>query len=416
MPTAFEAAHDYVETLLCVSARQVEITGDGWKDCFTCLPPFYSAGLCASAPLPPAEIKEKTVYLLQDAFFVCFLFVKSAPGKLALFGPYLSAAPDNALCQRALNENRMGASMAVPLQLFYNSLPVCPHSALITAARIFLSHLYEENEKEYPVREMRVTAHTALPPAPADETPQMKQLEQRYKLENALLLEVENGNAEEAVRLCRKLQTEIGYLKRASDPVRNRKNLSIILNTLLRKSVEHAQVHPFHIDAISANFAHFIEQANTIAQLLELEREMVATYVLLIRRYTLRAYSPNVRKAMNYIVIHLSSELRLADIAAATGVSPSYLSTLFNQETGDSVSAFINQKRVAKAAVLLEKSTSAINDIAFYVGFSDLNYFTRVFRNITGMPPGEYRKKCVCKREAQKVKKQQMPTSQNPEP
>ena len=58
----------------------------------------------------------------------------------------------------------------------------------------------------------------------------------------------------------------------------------------------------------------------------------------------------------------------------------SYLSRLFNRETGDSVSNFITKARVEKAAGLLSFSGMSIQNIAFYVGFGDLNYFSRCFK------------------------------------
>ena len=393
MQSAFENARDYVEVLLNVPARLVENSKSALQSCLAELLPLYQTEAFSVEALHVASFDEKKVYLLKDQFHVCFIIVKCPGEKLAVFGPYIHTSPDSAFCQQAMDENHISATQLASLSLFYNRLPVCRHSALISAARIFISHLYGETRREFEVVEIAYAKKQTF--VAEENSSNMRQLEQRYELENAFLMEVENGNSEEAIRIYRRLQSEVSNLKRASDPVRNRKNLTIILNTLLRKCVERAKVHPFHIDTISTNFAHFIEHANSIAQLNELEFKMTETYVRLIQRYTLREYSPIVRKAMNYIIINLSSELRLSDIARASGVSPNYLSALFNQETGDSVSAYINQKRISKAAELLENRSTQIQEIAFYVGFSDLNYFTRVFRTIKGMPPGEYRKKCI---------------------
>lgn len=389
MQTAFETAKDYIEVLLNVPARLIKADEQSLRECVAKLLPLYSADFFCSGSMPVSGFEERKVYILKDRFSVCFLLVKCPEEKLALFGPYLHTMPDSAFHQRIIDENHISATVLTSLKLFFNTLPVCHHSALISAARIFISHMYNENKRDFEVIE---TSYTQKELFLAEENTGMKQLEQRYGLENAFLLEVESGNAEEAIRLLRRLQLEVGSLKRASDPLRNHKNMTIILNTLLRKSVEHAKVHPFHIDMLSTNFAHFIENATSVQELSELEFQMTEMYVKLIQRYTLREYSPIVRKAMNYIIIHLSSELRLSDIALASGVSPNYLSALFNQETGDSVSAYINQKRISKATELLENRSLQIQEIAYYVGFGDLNYFTRVFRTLKGVPPGEYRK------------------------
>ena len=71
------------------------------------------------------------------------------------------------------------------------------------------------------------------------------------------------------------------------------------------------------------------------------------------------------------------------------------MSAVFNRETKQSISTYINQRRVDKAIELLETSNASIEDVASFVGFSDMNYFTRVFKGIKGMTPSDFRKHSV---------------------
>nr|WP_289706359.1 AraC family transcriptional regulator [Enterocloster clostridioformis] len=142
---------------------------------------------------------------------------------------------------------------------------------------------------------------------------------------------------------------------------------------MLRKSAETAGIHPVYLDIISSNFAMLIENANTMREAQECKSQMISAYCRFVRKNRLDQYSPLVR------------------IAKGIRVSPSYLSRLFNRETGDSISNYITKARVEKAAGLLSFSGMSIQNIAFYVGFGDLNYFSRCFKKYKRMTPTEYR-------------------------
>ena len=132
---------------------------------------------------------------------------------------------------------------------------------------------------------------------------------------------------------------------RTEDPLRTAKNLGFSLNTMLRKSAETTGIHPVYLDIISSNFAMLIENANSIREAEECKSQMISAYCRFVRKNRLDQYSPLVRKAVTYIRIHLADQLTLAGIAKGIRVSPSYLSRLFNRETGDSISQRPGLKR-----------------------------------------------------------------------
>ena len=219
----------------------------------------------------------------------------------------------------------------------------------------------------------------------------MELLEHRYYYEKLLLQEVAQGSQDLALKYYRQFSQESRSIVRTEDPLRTAKNLGFSLNTMLRKSAETTGIHPVYLDIISSNFAMLIENANSIREAEECKYQMISAYCRFVRKNRLDQYSPLVRKAVTYIRIHLADQLTLAGIAKGIRVSPSYLSRLFNRETGDSVSNFITKARVEKAAGLLSFSGMSIQNIAFYVGFGDLNYFSRCFKKYKKMTPTEYR-------------------------
>lgn len=85
--------------------------------------------------------------------------------------------------------------------------------------------------------------------------------------------------------------------------------------------------------------------------------------------------------------------LQRDELAAMVHVSPGHLGRVFKKETGMSISAYITKKRIAVAKQLLTKTSLSITRISERVGISYSSYFTKVFREQTGLTPQEYRQK-----------------------
>ena len=97
------------------------------------------------------------------------------------------------------------------------------------------------------------------------------------------------------------------------------------------------------------------------------------------------------RKAMAYIHEHYGEPIGREDIARYVGVSEGYLSRSFNQETGLSLIHYLTRYRIQQAKQLLVTTDKTITEIAMEVGFSDSNYFSRVFRQEVGVSPLAFR-------------------------
>ena len=96
---------------------------------------------------------------------------------------------------------------------------------------------------------------------------------------------------------------------------------------------------------------------------------------------------------MAYIHEHYREPMGREDIARSIGVSEGYLSHSFITETGLSLMHYLTRYRIQQAKQLLAATHKSITEIAMYVGFSDSNYFSRVFRQEVGIAPLTYRHK-----------------------
>ena len=88
--------------------------------------------------------------------------------------------------------------------------------------------------------------------------------------------------------------------------------------------------------------------------------------------------------------MHITEHIALSDVAAYACVSPGYMSKSFKRIMGISLVDYINQKKVEKAKEMMAEGNERIADIALALGFSNIYYFSKVFRKMEGIPPTEY--------------------------
>lgn len=86
-----------------------------------------------------------------------------------------------------------------------------------------------------------------------------------------------------------------------------------------------------------------------------------------------------------------SPELSVAQLAAALGCSPDYLSRRFQREQGQTLTGWIARERVALARDLLADPRHSVAEVGWMCGFSTASYFIRVFRGQTGLTPRAWR-------------------------
>jgi len=94
-----------------------------------------------------------------------------------------------------------------------------------------------------------------------------------------------------------------------------------------------------------------------------------------------------------YITDNLKEDINLKDTAAKFNLSPYYFSRTFKKVFGYNFSDYLNLIRINKAKELLKDDSLSIKEICYLVGYSDPNYFSKVFKKYEGVTPTEYREK-----------------------
>ncbi len=97
-----------------------------------------------------------------------------------------------------------------------------------------------------------------------------------------------------------------------------------------------------------------------------------------------------VMQLQQYILEHYRETISVQDLAAHVELTPNYISGLFRQATGVTLTEYIQQIRISAACDLLTGSQMNVSEISDYLGFCEPSYFNKVFKKITGILPSVY--------------------------
>lgn len=341
-----------------------------------------------------------TIHRMTDAFYCRYLYMalpELSDNAVLVIGPYLCAPFVQEQFLETSEKLRVVPAQKDLLQGFYTNLPVmADNNPLLMVLDTFCEHLWGINN--YSVEDIDkeiMSAQWILPQEKS--TPDAKntllnihQLEQRYAFENEMMEAVSHGQAHKADIMLGNL-TGFHFEQRLADPVRSIKNYCIIMNTLLRKAAEKGGVHPVYLDNASSTFAAKIENLENVEAAGSLMPEMFRDYCRIVRKHSMKNYSPLTQKAVTFIDTDLTADLSLRTISQALNISSSYLSTSFKKETGQTITDYINYRRISHAKHLLQTTSLQVQTVAQLCGIVDVHYFSKVFKKIVGITPKQYR-------------------------
>ncbi len=101
--------------------------------------------------------------------------------------------------------------------------------------------------------------------------------------------------------------------------------------------------------------------------------------------------SAYTRKIKDYIEHNYQKRITIPFLADYLSITPEYASSVFRRETGETIIAYLNRKRIRVAKDLLQNRSISIQYVAEQVGIPDDAYFSRLFKKEEGISPREYR-------------------------
>lgn len=346
-------------------------------------------------------LEAETIYYLTDRF-LCHYVIMDIPGEgnYLLVGPVLVEMLGEAEIYKVMEENHIPGDFYWQLEQYYRESTNLNNSngvfslinqlGAVLYGRSNLKICYLDSlqmevwEEYFNNYELQI---------PADPVLSMNVLEKRYAAEEMLLEAVYEGNTALAMNVTSGVDALVKMGQRLPDELRDRKNQLITLNTLLRKEAQRACVHPWHIDRLSNSNVVKIERIEMVGQLEGLIRQIVKSYCELVQKHSLRGYSLLTRKIINAVDADLTQDLSLKVFAEQLNVNASYLSGLFKNDVGQTLTDYVTARRMHQARKLLQTTSLSVQDVACRVGVPDVHYFNRLFKKSSEMSPREYRNK-----------------------
>ncbi len=130
----------------------------------------------------------------------------------------------------------------------------------------------------------------------------------------------------------------------------------------------------------------------------ELEADSIVSEMLGIalrtveRDHSRRAWIDDVKKLLHE---QFTESISLESLAQRVGVHPASLARGFRLEEGTTVGDYVMRLRIQHACRLMSNTSRSLADVAGVCGFADQSHLTRVFKSITGLPPGLFRERRI---------------------
>jgi two-component system response regulator YesN len=225
--------------------------------------------------------------------------------------------------------------------------------------------------------------------------------------------------------------TKIHFEELNSYELKKKYSQMLIIDSIMKENIEGAKefvaelykyfeikyAHPnsvklFFTDLINHLFNHYAQLLDNVSNKLDYEayhfkiinatslktvclilEQALIGFINQMQQYMLNNSKLLSNQAISYIQENYDKKISLKDVAESLNLSKNYLCSIFKKETGDNMSHYINKLRIDKAKMLLHKKDRKIKEIYEEVGYSNQQYFSKVFKKLTGMTVLEYKDK-----------------------
>jgi AraC-like DNA-binding protein/ligand-binding sensor protein len=165
------------------------------------------------------------------------------------------------------------------------------------------------------------------------------------------------------------------------------------LLVLLSRAAIDGGAEPSRIFGLSRDFLTEIARFNNVDELSIWLSGILASFTSLVFAVPETKHTDTIQKVMEYVNANYMKRISLNDISDHVSFSVSYLSRIFKEEKGLSLSSYINEVRIRNAKSMLLTSDIPLSSLTYCCGFDDQSYFSKVFKKLTGTTPGKYREK-----------------------
>lgn len=215
-----------------------------------------------------------------------------------------------------------------------------------------------------------------------------------YSIEKDIIKKVMNGDVDGLIDGAKKIPSvSSGTL--SSHLIRHQKNFFIKLETIVARASIEAGLDVDEIFSLEEMYIRKCESLEDIDRIKNLQYHMIIDFADRVNK--MNQYNQNnsllVSQISKYIQNHISESIKTSDIANYLNKSRGRITTEFKNQTGVNLSDFIRIKKIEEAEELLSHTDKSLVFISNYLGFSSQSHFCKVFKDIKGVTPDQYRKK-----------------------
>lgn len=131
-----------------------------------------------------------------------------------------------------------------------------------------------------------------------------------------------------------------------------------------------------------------VMEAKTVSEVADVIKGVAA---MTIESSNGKVRSPVIQQVLKVIHSNYDKDLSLKILSRQFNIHPVYLGHLFQKETGEGFTEYMNKYRIGKAKSFLKDTHLKVHEISKKVGYWEISYFNRQFKKYTGMSPTEYK-------------------------
>ncbi len=216
--------------------------------------------------------------------------------------------------------------------------------------------------------------------------------EHTMALEQHLLQYVKDGNGHNEELMNSMTEFSNLLVSHTGNPVRDAKNTVIIFTSQCCRAAIEGGLPIRKAKEIEGEYIRLAEQCTTVTSLMKLDRQMLEEFITQVRKANESPLiSQAIRESCDYMRANITKSFSLADVAKHVGYTEYYFTRKFSKEMGIRVNDYVKEAKVEYAKIQLLTTSKGIQEISDALNFGNRTYFSRVFREITGVTPAVFR-------------------------
>lgn len=342
------------------------------------------------------SLDDSKIYLLKSLIGyqnIAFRLPDHLSGCILIFGPFLSNQHSNRIINEIIRKNHFPIESQVLIRNYFDQLPVVNVSKLLHNIQLISEDIIENkipilfydfsNEK---------LSNIGFNPENFDYFAKefMEDIADKKRL---LLVSMNQGKTREAIKTFHTLENMRSQYEEDSASKWRRVLFELRIKceiTLLDKHVPYGVIRD-----IFDQFEYNIQRSYRISELEDIADQMIMECCKMVDSHNFSNYSYTIRKAMKMCQYRIHESLSLSTLSKEMHMNASALSNQFKQETGITLTQYIQREKMLYAKKLLIDSKKTVQTIAEELSYFDYSYFSKVYKKVHGVTPMQTRKKIL---------------------